>query len=60
MDMDQLVGADFERGLASMKEVSEAAAKKSKATLPNRGRSRRLAASGSKRSKNASPVARPR
>jgi carbon monoxide dehydrogenase subunit G len=28
MDMDQLVGADFERGLASMKAVSEAAAKK--------------------------------
>jgi hypothetical protein len=28
MDMDQLVGADFERGLAAMKSVSEAAAKK--------------------------------
>jgi uncharacterized protein YndB with AHSA1/START domain len=28
MDMDQLVGADFERGLASMKTVSEAAARK--------------------------------
>lgn len=28
MDMDKLVGADFERGLASMKAISEAAAKK--------------------------------
>lgn len=28
MDMDKLVGADFERGLASMKAVAEAAAKK--------------------------------
>jgi hypothetical protein len=28
MDMDQLVGADFERGLASMKAVSESVEKK--------------------------------
>lgn len=28
MDMDKLVGSDFERGLASLKAVSEAAAKK--------------------------------
>ena len=28
MDMDKLVGGDFERGLASLKSVSEAAAKK--------------------------------
>jgi hypothetical protein len=28
MDMDKLVGADFERGLAAMKTVSENAAKK--------------------------------